>query len=89
MFVVFTAVAAFRAAGGEPRDAWWLYPAVVLACWLLGEALARTLTGPADRMLRRRGLRRDPSPSVQASPVPQVTRSPAATLTATTSDGRG
>jgi peptidoglycan/LPS O-acetylase OafA/YrhL len=89
MFVVFTAVAAFRAAGGESRDAWWLYPPVVLACWLLGEALARTLTGPADRMLRRRGLRRDPSPPVQASPVPQVTRSPAATLTATTSDGRG
>ena len=68
MFVVYTVVAAFRAAGGDARHAWWVYPPAVLACWCLGEALARTLTGPADRWLRQRWLR--PSPQ---QPALQVT----------------
>jgi len=52
MFVVYTVVAAFQAAGGAMRAGWLWYPPAVLSCWALGAAIERWYTGPAERALR-------------------------------------
>lgn len=52
MFVVYTVVAAFQAAGGAMRAGWLWYPPAVVACWALGAAIERWYTGPAERALR-------------------------------------
>jgi peptidoglycan/LPS O-acetylase OafA/YrhL len=52
MFVVFAAVRAYRAVGGDERLGFlWYLPAVPL-CWLLGIAVERWLSLPAERWLR-------------------------------------
>ncbi|HEU4952846.1 MAG TPA: acyltransferase [Holophagaceae bacterium] len=54
MFVVFGAVRLFRARGADLGSGWlWYLPAVPL-CWLLGWAVEKTLSGPAERWLRGR-----------------------------------
>jgi peptidoglycan/LPS O-acetylase OafA/YrhL len=54
MFVVFSAIALFRAGGGDLRNGWLWYPPIVLACWALGAAIARWFSDPCDRAMRRR-----------------------------------
>jgi peptidoglycan/LPS O-acetylase OafA/YrhL len=56
MFVVFTAIAWFRASGGDMRSGWLWYPPIVLACWALGALVARVLSEPCDRAIRERWL---------------------------------
>lgn len=57
MFVVWPIVHVFRAHGANARWGFlWYLPEVALA-WLLGWGVARTLSQPAERALRRRWLR--------------------------------
>ena len=61
MFVVFTVVHVFRAAGGTLRTGFlWYLPLVVLA-WLVGAAVARGFSLPMERWLRARLLPRAPA----------------------------
>jgi len=56
MFVVFAVVRAYRAFGGDERMGFlWYVPALPL-CWLLGAAVERWLSLPAERWLRARLL---------------------------------
>ena len=57
MFVVFSAVALFRASGGDLRSGWLWYPPIVFACWALGAVVERLFSGPCDVAVRRRWLR--------------------------------
>jgi peptidoglycan/LPS O-acetylase OafA/YrhL len=60
MFVVFAIVGLYRFSGAEPRSAFlWYLPAFVLS-WGLGALVARWLSLPCERWLRRRG--RPPAP---------------------------
>lgn len=59
MFVIFSAVALFKAADMPIRHGWLWYPPVVLACWGLGALVARLYSQPCERVLRRRWLPRD------------------------------
>jgi peptidoglycan/LPS O-acetylase OafA/YrhL len=66
MFVVFTAIGWFRASGGDMRSGWLWYPAIVFACWTLGALVARALSEPCDRAIRRRWLApRSPATAAQ------------------------
>ncbi|CAN5467058.1 acyltransferase [soil metagenome] len=65
MFVVFSAVGLFRLAGGEMRYGFAWYLLVVPACAVLGSMVDRWFSGPADRAVRRRWLRNQPTTSVQ------------------------
>lgn len=65
MFVVFGAVALFKASGGDTRYAFVWYVPVLLLSWALGVVLAHLYSIPCDRLLRRRLL-----PSVRAGGVP-------------------
>ena len=57
MFVVFAAVRLYKIYGADhPAWGWLWYPPVVVLCWLLGAAVARWISVPADRALRRRWL---------------------------------
>ena len=67
MFVVFSAVALFRAWRGDMRNGWLWYPPIVLACWLLGAATARWFSDPCDRAVRRCWLLVRPSQASAAS----------------------
>lgn len=58
MFVVFGAVRLFKSNGSHFEQAYLWYVPVVAACWLLGAAVARWFSVPADRELRARLLRR-------------------------------
>ena len=70
MFVVFAAVALFRASGGDLRSGWLWYPPIVLACWALGALVARALSEPCDRAIRRRWLApRIPASTAQIEPA--------------------
>ncbi|HSN18495.1 MAG TPA: acyltransferase [Gammaproteobacteria bacterium] len=54
MFVVFAAVRLYKDySASYPAWGWLWYPPVVLLCWLLGLAVARFVSVPADRALRR------------------------------------
>ena len=56
MFVVFAVVRAYRAFGGDGRLGFlWYLPALPL-CWLLGIAVERWLSLPAERWLQTRLL---------------------------------
>lgn len=56
MFVVYSLVAAFKAAGGEVRNGWmWFVPAV-LGCWALGAVVERVVTRPAGRWTLQRWM---------------------------------
>ena len=53
MFVVWPVVRGFRATGGHPRWGFlWYLPAVAMA-WLLGWLVARYVSVPSERGLRR------------------------------------
>jgi peptidoglycan/LPS O-acetylase OafA/YrhL len=67
MFVVYSLVAVFKAAGGDMRAGWLWYVPGVLLCWALGALVARTLSDPMDRAIRRRWLRQ---PIPAAGPLP-------------------
>ncbi len=56
MFVVFAAVAAFKASGADARTGWLWYLPVVLACWGLGWLFARGWSLPCERALKRHFL---------------------------------
>ena len=56
MFVVFGAVQLYKALGADIALGWLWYPPIVLVCWALGLAVARFISTPADRGLRRRLL---------------------------------
>jgi peptidoglycan/LPS O-acetylase OafA/YrhL len=53
MFVVFGAVQLYKAWGEDIRLGWLWYPPIVLVCWALGAVVARFISTPADRGLRR------------------------------------
>jgi len=60
MFVVFAIVGLYRFSGAEPRSAFlWYLPAFVLS-WGLGALVARWLSLPCERWLRRRWLHAAP-----------------------------
>ncbi|TKR30209.1 acyltransferase [Luteimonas gilva] len=61
MFVVFAIVGAFRAAGEDMRNGFWWHLPAVLLCWLLGAAVARWFSDPAERAVRRHWLQRAPA----------------------------
>ncbi len=61
MFVVFALVGVFRAAGEDLRNGFWWHPPAVLLCWLLGAAVAKGFSDPAEHALRRRWLKPAPS----------------------------
>ncbi len=61
MFVVFAVVGAFRIAGEDMRNGFWWHLPAVLLCWLLGAAVARWFSDPAERAVRRRWLQRVPA----------------------------
>lgn len=54
MFVVFAAVAAFKAAGADARLGWLWYLPAVLVCWGLGWLIAKFWSLPCERELKRR-----------------------------------
>lgn len=56
MFVVFAAVAIYRAINADPWFGFLWYVPVVLLCWALGTALAKGWSIPLDRALRARWL---------------------------------
>ncbi|MEO7477665.1 MAG: acyltransferase, partial [Lysobacteraceae bacterium] len=56
MFVVFAAVAIYRAIDADPWFGFLWYVPVVLLCWALGTALAKGWSIPLDRALRARCL---------------------------------
>lgn len=65
MFVVFAVVGLFRVAGEDMRGGFWWHLPAVLLCWLLGAAVARWFSEPAERAVRRRWLR----PATVAAPA--------------------
>lgn len=54
MFVVFLIADAFQASGAAMRSGFWWYLPALLGCGLLGAVVARAVTEPAERALRRR-----------------------------------
>lgn len=56
MFVVFGAVQLYKAWGVGAGLGWVWYPPIVFMCWVLGLAVARLISMPADQGLRRRLL---------------------------------
>ena len=56
MFVVYSLVAAFKAAGGEVRDGWMCFVPAVLGCWALGAVVERAVTRPAGRWTLQRWM---------------------------------
>ena len=63
MFVVYALVRLYRWAGGDVRAGFlWYLPACVL-CWALGVLVARGISGPCERWLRRRWLEPVPAPA--------------------------
>ena len=56
MFVVYSLVAVFKALGGDIHGGWLWYLPGLLLCWGLGALVARTLSDPMDRAIRRRWL---------------------------------
>lgn len=61
MFVVFAAVRAFKARGGDLRTGFLWYLPVLLLCWLLGQGVERLLSTPCERWLRKRLAVRPPA----------------------------
>lgn len=60
MFVVYTMLGAYRALGSNVRWGWLWYGLAFPACWLLGAAIARWVSGPCERALRKRMIMSGP-----------------------------
>jgi peptidoglycan/LPS O-acetylase OafA/YrhL len=74
MFVVFAIVDLFKAAGGDLRSGfWWYLPATAL-CWLLGAAVARGWSLPAERALRERLLPKKPGSAVPVAAASRIAK---------------
>ena len=56
MFVVFALVGFYNHFGAPIRHGFWWYLPLLALCWLLGALIARWISGPCDRFLRRRWL---------------------------------
>ncbi len=56
MFVAFGAVQLYKASGSHIALGWLWYPPIVALCWMLGALVARFISEPADRTLRRKLL---------------------------------
>ena len=67
MFVVFPAVWLHRASGGNAALGFLWYPPALLLCWALGVLVARGVSQPCERWLRRRLLK--PAGAVRPTPV--------------------
>ncbi len=68
MFIVFAAVAIYRAIDADPWIGFLWYAPVVLLCWMLGAAFAHAWSIPLDRALRARWL----MPANASVAIPQV-----------------
>jgi peptidoglycan/LPS O-acetylase OafA/YrhL len=68
MFVVYTMLVAYRALGSNTRWGFLAYALAFPVCWLLGSAIARWVSVPCERALRRRMIARAPVKVAQPSP---------------------